>query len=133
MSAPYSFTRGSGARGLERFEILPVSVVKSAMAEEMDIRFGEIDIPHITHGTVEEPGIQEMHHRVFHAAGVLIDRCPAVGDFPVEWVGSVLRAEVAHVVPGRVHERVHSVCLALARYVAVGARCVQELLVLDQR
>jgi len=61
---------------------------------------------------VEKTGIDEVHAGVLDAPDVLVHRQPGVRLAGIERPVGVLRVEIAGVIPGRVHERVHGVRLA---------------------
>ena len=71
------------------------------------------DQAEVAHHAGPEARVEQVQDRVLDAADVLVHRQPVV-DALVHHGALVVRAGVAHVVPGRVHEGVHGVGLARA-------------------
>ena len=106
--------------------LLVVFSQDDALVEQPQERFFEIDQPHVMEGLDEEPGIEQVHDGVFSAAGVLVHRQPPFRRLRIHRTIAVVRAQVAHHVPRRVHERVHGVGFPPSRTAAPGARGVDE-------
>ena len=109
----------------------PDVVQHHALRHQARERLVEAHEPHVAHHLGPEARVEQVQDRVLDAADVLVHRHPVV-------VARVdhrrrVRARVAHVVPGRIDERVHRVGLALRGLAAARARHVQEVGALRER
>ena len=110
-----------------------VAVVgQHALREQALERLVELHQAEVAHHLGPEARVQQVQHRVLDPADVLVHRHPVVVA-AVDHRGRSVRRAVAHVVPGRVDERVHRVGLAPRRPAALRARALQEGLVPVQR
>ena len=91
-----------------------------ALGEQAFERFGDIEIAAIAQRAGEETGVEQVQHRMFHAADILVDRHPVIHGAAGE--GGVLgkRAETLEI-PGRFDEGVERIGLAACRLAAGGA------------
>ena len=104
-----------------------------ALVEQPRERLAEIDQPHVPHRLGEEAGVEQVHDGVLGAAGIDVDRHPVLDLFRVEGRLGVMRAGVAQEIPGRAHEGIQGIRLALGRAAALRAGGIDKLLVVFQR
>ena len=97
-----------------------------ALVEEAGEGLVDRQVAHVAGGLGEEAGVEQVHHGVFRAAGVLVDGQPALGQFGVDRRVVVVRIDVAVHVPVGAHEGVHGVGFAPCVRAAFGAGGVQE-------
>ena len=88
-------------------------LVDHALREEALERLLEADEAGVVEDLREEARVEQVQDRVLDAADVLVDGQPAIDVLPLPGGLGVVRVDVADVVPGRAHERVHGVGLAL--------------------
>ena len=105
------------------FVVLPQN---DALVEQPQERLLEVQQPHIVERLDEEARIEQVHHGVFGAAGVLVHRQPMAGQRRVHRPGGVVRAEVAQHIPRRIHKGVHRVGFPPGRAAALRADGVDE-------
>ncbi len=102
-------------------------LVDHALREQALEGLLEADQPGVVEHLREEARVEQVQDRVLDAADVLVDGQPAVDIAPLPGVVGVVRVDVADVVPGRAHERVHRVRLALRGPAALRARHVDPV------
>ena len=98
-----------------RLRHLGAEAVDHPLVEEPRERLGEPEQPAVGQRLREEARIHQVEDRVLDPADVLVDGEPVVDERAVERCLVVPGIGVAEEVPGRVHERVHRVGLALRR------------------
>ena len=92
-----------------------------ALGEEALERLVDLDHPQVPEDLGEKAGVQQVQHRVFDAADVLVHGQPVVHPGRVQDASGVVGAGVAQEVPGGLHEGVHGVHFPPGRAVADGA------------
>ena len=100
-----------------------------ALVQKAHERLVEVQHTQIAQGLNEEAGVEQVHDRVFDAAGVLVNGVPQIQHVGVEGAVLEVRAGVAQEVPGGINEGVHRVGLAFSERSAVGTGRVDEVLV----
>ncbi len=88
--------------------LLGVLAQDDALVEQPQHRLVEVHQPQIAHDLGPEAGVEQVHRGVLDAAGVLVHGQPGHGG-RVDGAQVVVGAQVAVLVPRRVHERVHGV------------------------
>ena len=112
---------------------LAVGAQDLALVEQALERLAVADEPDVGHRLGEEAAVEQVHDRVLGAAGVLVDRRPAIGHLAIHRTTRLVGRQVAEPVPRRIHERVHRVGLAPGRSAADRALDAQEGLVVVER
>ena len=105
-----------------------------ALGQQVGEGFAEVaDQADVAHQLGEEARIQQVQDGVLDAADVLVEPPAPVGDALVDHGRGVVRAGVAHEVPGRLDEGVHGVGFAPGVAAALRAVALVELGHLRQR
>ncbi|KAF1858399.1 hypothetical protein Lal_00014910 [Lupinus albus] len=104
-----------------------------ALGQQVDERLVEFHEAEVAHDLRPEARVQQVQHGVLDAADVLVHRHPVIVARGVDHRVVRTRRRIAHVVPGRVDERVHRVRLAACGRTAARAVDLQERLVFLQR
>ncbi len=112
---------------------LAVGTQDLALVEQPQERLVLLDQADVAHGLGPEAAVQQVHHRVLGAAGVLVDRCPVIDQGEVDRACLVVRRQVAEPVPRRIDEGVHRVGLAPRGAAANRADRVAERQVVVER
>ena len=97
-----------------------------ALREEPFYRLAMIHQAEVVHHLAEEPGINQMQNRVFHAANVLIDLKPIRSFRFIKRRAVVVRVGIAIEIPRGVDEGIHRVRFAARGPAALRANRVHE-------